>query len=392
MSLGITIPRRILMTADCVGGVWTYALELARALAPTGVEVALATMGCSLALHQRKEVAACTNLMLFESQYKLEWMDDPWTDVAEAGDWLLALEERLKPDIIHLNSYAHGTLPWRAPKIVVGHSCVLSWWRAVHGAEAPPEWNRYREHIRAGLQTADLVIAPSHAMLRCLLEHYGPFRATRVIPNARSSPPSLRTARKPFILTAGRLWDPAKNIAALSAIAPELPWPIYVAGQDTDPEGQQKSPAHLQALGKLPARELWSWMAQASIYALPARYEPFGLSALEAALAGCPLVLGDVPSLREIWGDAAVFVPPDQPAVLKEALVELIRDEARRSHLAIKASTVARRYAPDRMAARYLAAYRLLTQRGLAQGGLLEPDFADAEAAEVAAANAKIAA
>ena len=38
-------PRRILMTADTIGGVWSYALELAQGLARHGVEVALATMG-----------------------------------------------------------------------------------------------------------------------------------------------------------------------------------------------------------------------------------------------------------------------------------------------------------------------------------------------------------
>ena len=63
-------------------------------------------------------------------------------------------------------------------------------------------------------------------------------------------------------------------------------------------------------LGRLSAGELADWYARAAIYALPARYEPFGLSALEAALSGCALVLGDIPSLREIWGDAALFVPP----------------------------------------------------------------------------------
>ena len=52
-------------------------------------------------------------------------------------------------------------------------------------------------------------------------------------------------------------------------------------------------------------------IARAAIYALPAHYEPFGLSILEAAMSGCALVLGDIPSLREIWGDAAVFVHPD---------------------------------------------------------------------------------
>ena len=39
------ITRRILMTADTIGGVWTYALEFARALGPHGIEVTLATMG-----------------------------------------------------------------------------------------------------------------------------------------------------------------------------------------------------------------------------------------------------------------------------------------------------------------------------------------------------------
>ena len=41
-------PRHVLMTADTVGGVWTYAVELVRALAPHRVTVALATMGASL--------------------------------------------------------------------------------------------------------------------------------------------------------------------------------------------------------------------------------------------------------------------------------------------------------------------------------------------------------
>ena len=60
------------------------------------------------------------------------------------------------------------------------------------------------------------------------------------------------------------------------------------------------------------------WLRRATIFALPARYEPFGLSALEAGLAGCALVLGDIP-MREVWHDAAMFVPPEQPAALENA-------------------------------------------------------------------------
>ncbi|PYK09494.1 MAG: hypothetical protein DME65_11850 [Verrucomicrobia bacterium] len=74
-------PRRILMTVDPVGGVWTYALELVRALEPHGIEIALASMGGPLSREQHQEVASCKNVRLFQSGYRLEWMDDPWDDV-----------------------------------------------------------------------------------------------------------------------------------------------------------------------------------------------------------------------------------------------------------------------------------------------------------------------
>jgi glycogen synthase len=144
-------PLRILMTADTVGGVWTYALELARALAPRDVRVDLATMGDRPTPAQRREAREVPGLELFESSFRLEWMEAPWDDVARAGEWLLGLEERLRPDVVHLNGFAHGALPWRAPVLVVGHSCVLSWWQAVRGCPAPPEWDQYRAAARAGL-------------------------------------------------------------------------------------------------------------------------------------------------------------------------------------------------------------------------------------------------
>lgn len=69
---------------------------------------------------------------------------------------------------------------------------------------------------------------------------------------------------------------------------------------------------------------LAAWYSVASIYALPARYEPFGLTALEAALSGCALALGGIPSLRETWGSAARYVSPDKPAQLRDTLNGLI--------------------------------------------------------------------
>jgi glycogen synthase len=91
---------------------------------------------------------------------------------------------------------------------------------------------------------------------------------------------------------------------------------------------------------------------------LPARYEPFGLSALEAALSGCALVLGDIPSLREIWGDAAIFVSPDDATGFARALNNLIADPESRETLSGRARARALQFSPQRMGEEYLDAYR----------------------------------
>ena len=70
---------RVLMTADTVGGVWTYALELARAL-EGDAEIVLATMGAPLSSDQWDEARALPNLEIYESRYRLEWMNAPWHD------------------------------------------------------------------------------------------------------------------------------------------------------------------------------------------------------------------------------------------------------------------------------------------------------------------------
>jgi glycogen synthase len=294
-------------------------------------------------------------------------MPDPWDDVRRAGEWLLDLEVRLCPDLIHLNSYAFGDLPWRAPVLAVGHSCVLSWWRAVKGESAPPEWTRYREAVGRGLRAVQAVVAPTRAMLEELERLYGPLPAARVVPNGRDPALFPPRSKEPFILTAGRLWDEAKNVAALQSSATGLSWPVYVAGEEHHPASGERTGASSEAvrrLGRLTPPEMSRWLGRAAIYALPARYEPFGLSILEAAFAGCALVLGDIPSLREVWGDTATFVDPEDVDALSAALDRLIDSPEERQSMAARARVRAFEYTPERMAAGYLAVYRQLLQSG----------------------------
>src|SRR5918993_54760 len=153
--------RPILMTADPIGGVWQYAQELCRELAKRDVNVVLATMGRQLDRVERVLIRDLHNVELCESAYKLEWMSEPGSDVKAAGHWLLDLESRFQPSLIHLNQYSHGASPWKVPVLVVGHSCVYSWFEAVKGSPPGREWGSYRHAVRLGLRGADLVTAPS---------------------------------------------------------------------------------------------------------------------------------------------------------------------------------------------------------------------------------------
>jgi glycosyltransferase involved in cell wall biosynthesis len=344
------------MTADGAGGVWTYALELIDALASLEVEVTLATMGSPLRPDQRQALRESSVAAARAKEVKLEWMEDPWDDVHRAGQWLLRLRDEVQPDVVHLNGYVHGALPWEVPAVVVGHSCVLSWFRAVRGEPAPPAWSRYREAVTEGLRGAHALAAPSRAMLRELEHLYEPACERVVIPNGRRVV-GVDVEKEPLVLAAGRVWDEAKNIAALDRVAPLLPWPVLVAGE-LDPRRELR---HARALGVLPPRALARVMARASVFVAPARYEPFGYGPLEAAQHGCALVLGDVPSLREIWEDDAFFVDPDADEALAVAIRLLADEEPLRRELAARARARALRYTPERMARDYARLYERAT-------------------------------
>ena len=346
---------KILMTADSVGGVWQYSLELMRALPEH--QFVLATMGAPLSPAQTREVAQLPNVEVHQSSFALEWMENPWPDVEAASLWLLELARDFAPDIVHLNNYAHGALDWHAPVVVVGHSCVLSWFEAVENRAAPASWNRYREEIARGLRAANIVVAPTRAMLGELEKFYGPFARTTVIFNARDAKNFAPGTKENCVLAAGRLWDEAKNIGALARVAPRLSWPVCVAGNNRHPDGGEISLQNVRALGQLNAAEMRDALGRAAIYALPARYEPFGLSILEAGLSGCALVLGDIKTLREVWGDAAIFVAPDDENALQSAIAELIDNESLRDEMGARALRRARGFSPDAMANGYREVY-----------------------------------
>ncbi|MDB5261496.1 MAG: glycosyl transferase family 1 [Adhaeribacter sp.] len=352
------IPFRLLLTADTVGGVWTYAITLIKALEPYRVEVALATMGANLSKGQREQVSALPQVTLYESNFKLEWMDDPWEDLRVTGEWLLNINKEYNPDIIHLNHFCHGQLNWGKPVVMVVHSCVASWWRAVKGENAPQSWEYYQKAVAAGLQAADVVISPTNAMLQEARELYGPFRQSQVIFNGQHTTAFEYAAKEPFIFSMGRVWDEAKNIKSLAQVGADLNWPVYIAGDARHPvTGEILDLPNIHFLGTLAGKEIINWLSRAAIFCLPVKYEPFGLAILEAGLSGCALVVGDIPSQRDIWGPAATYVHPGDIKALSSVLNHLIEDEFARNIMGFRAMQRGLKYSINQTAFEYGKVY-----------------------------------
>jgi glycogen(starch) synthase len=362
-------PLRILMTTDTIGGVWTYAITLCKALQPFHVQVHLVTAGAPMQLAQKREAECLENVTVYETDFKLEWMEMPWDSIDAGVTWLLQLEKEIKPDLIHVNGYVYGALPWKAPVVVVAHSDVFSWWQAVKGETPPAAWQEYHQRVRNGLQKADYLIAPSRSMLAAILELYAVSIPASVIYNGRSSETFFPGTKKRYAFSMGRLWDEAKNIRLVVEAAPLFQNPMLIAGDNHfEKQGCNTAATNVTYLGKLSETEVAARLASASVYVLPAKYEPFGLSVLEAALSGCALVLGNIPSLKELWKESAVYVDTDDATALAQTVNHLMQNETVRQQYAQKALKQASTYTTAAMAGAYLQLYRqLLAQTNTVQ-------------------------
>ncbi len=354
------------MTADTIGGVWTYTLDLVRELTQLGVEPILVTAGRPLNREQRSVLRGIPGLTTYESAYRLEWMEDAWDDVDAMGRWLLQIAGEVNPDLVHLNQYSHAKIAWNKPVLVVSHSDIFSWFHWVKGEKPGTRWHRYHDEVKSALQAADLVVAPTDAALQDLLREYGALPSLKLIPNGRSRDGFREMAKENFILTVGRIWDEGKNISALEEAAEALP--VFAAGSCLDPSNGtvKRLPKSMKYLDELPPSTLSQYLGRAGIFALPAKYEPFGLSILEAAMHGCALVLGDIPSLKENWSNAAVFVDPNDSGAIRETLHSLLQDPDRRAELGRLAREKSAAFESKSMGKAYAETYRLISARRLA--------------------------
>ncbi|RVU17538.1 glycosyltransferase family 1 protein [Methylobacterium oryzihabitans] len=359
----------LFMTVDAVSGIWQYGLDLAMELDRHGIGVTLAVLGPEPSQEQLRATRAIRGLDLRVPGAALEWSALARNEI-EMAAWMVAREaERAQADLIHLNSPALAALaPFRAPVVAATHGCVATWWMAMRGGRLPPDLVWRAALTAEGCRRADLLLAPTRAFAEATAATYGLSAPPRVVPNGRRSAAarghrSPAGSASPFAFAAGRLWDEAKNARILDGVAGRIDLPFLAAGPLKGPNAAEFGPRHLRALGVLSEQDVTRWLSGAPIYVSAARYEPFGLGVLEAAEAGCALVLSDIPTHRELWDEAAIFLPPDDEAGFACAIETVAADPAIRARLGAEAQARAAAYTAEAMAEGVLGAYRSVLER-----------------------------
>src|SRR4051794_33313976 len=172
----------VLVTADTVGGVWTYTRELVTGLARRHVRVTLVSLGEIPAPAQTTWMDGIRGLDYRPTAFRLEWMQDSESDLVASSEYLAAVVDEVKPDILHLNQFCYGALSADTPRVVVAHSDVTSWWVTIHGDEPRDTvWQRsYTEIVSRGLNHATVVVSPSRWMQEQISRYYGEPKKTSV--------------------------------------------------------------------------------------------------------------------------------------------------------------------------------------------------------------------
>ena len=326
----------VLVTADTLSGVWTYTQELVTGLVGRGVRVTLVSIGDIPLPQQTSWMDNLPGLDYRPTAFRLDWMADGERDFRDSSNYLSGLIRELKPDVLHLNQLCYGSLSVPTPRIVIAHGDLISWWKAVHGHEpAESRWLRwYRNAVTEGVSQANVVVGSSVWMLESVRNLYMRPRRDTVIYNGRN-PVSFNpyVSKNDSVLAVGRLLDAGKQVSLLTQHTHPLPVCIVNSDEPAPAPGLpisadvklEAEESRISLKGAQTPAQLRTLYSRAAIFAATSRYEPMGLTALEAAFSRCAIVANDIPPFRELWGDAAVYFQANDAASLAEVIRRLHR-------------------------------------------------------------------
>jgi len=123
---------------------------------------------------------------------------------------------------------------------------------------------------------------------------------------------------------------------------------VLIGGGDQDRVTHYKGMVHKLGLqdnvvmkGFIPDKELVSLLNSSKLFVFPSRYDGFALAVAEAMACGLPCIISDIPALREIYGEAAILVKPDDAECLANTIKEVLSNRSEMELLSRKSRMLA---------------------------------------------------
>ena len=274
---------------------------------------------------------------------------------------------RIDADVVHAPSLA--VPPTRLPLVVTVNDVAF-----LHHPEAFTKRGLafHRRGLELARRDADVVVTPSEFTRRELVAvgfdpdavfvaHHGVTRDDRTDATAVDGHLERLGLEPPFVLAVGTI-EPRKNlpvlVAALERVRVDRPdITLVLAG----PRGWLEVPGlerpWVRELGAVDEPTLDALYRRATLYAMPSRYEGFGLPVLEAMARGCPVIAADAASLPEVVGDAGLLVGPGGVDDWADGLTRLLADPEARARVAELGHARAARFTWSSSAEHHQAAY-----------------------------------
>jgi glycogen(starch) synthase len=355
-----------------MSGAWTYTRELVTGLVTRGIRVTMVSFGEIPLPEQTSWMDLLHGLDYRPTAFRLEWMHEAPEDFPESSEFLANLVREVQPDLLHLHQFCYGNLAVDVPRVVMAHGDLISWTQAVRGCTPrPTRWLKwYRDTIVRGIAAADAVVAPSAWMLDTIRSTYTrPRREAVIYPGRNPIFFNPYVSKDDSVLSVGRLLDAGKHVFLLTQHT--QPFSVCIVGaEQTVPMPRipiradvkvSTAESSVAILGPQTEAQLRALYSRAAVYAATARYEPLGIAPLEAAFSRCAIVANDIPSFREVWGDAALYFRTNDAGDLAQILRQLDADRPLRHAYADHAYARAReRFTTKRMIDDYLELYRSL--------------------------------